>query len=104
MAQMVQDPSAMEGTQVQSLGGKDPLQKGMASHSRISAWEIHGQSSLAGTVHGVTESQTRLTNTFTFHMEEMWETQRNQYECGKTLGNWFLSVILNNQFSTTVSI
>ena len=40
MAQMVQKPSAMEGTQVQSLGGKDPLQKGLASHSRISAWEI----------------------------------------------------------------
>ena len=31
----------------------------MAAHSRI-AWRIHGQRSLAGTVHGVAKSQTRL--------------------------------------------
>ena len=27
-------------TQVQSLGGEDPLEKEMATHSRILAWEI----------------------------------------------------------------
>ena len=27
-------------TQVQSLGRKDPLEKGMATHSRILAWRI----------------------------------------------------------------
>ena len=26
--------------QVQSLGGKDPLEEGMATHSSILAWEI----------------------------------------------------------------
>ena len=30
----------MQWTQVQSLGGEDPLEKEMASHSSIFAWEI----------------------------------------------------------------
>ena len=31
-----------------SLGWEDPLEKGMATHSSILAWEIHGQTSLVG--------------------------------------------------------
>ena len=30
----------MQETQVQSLGWEDPLEKGMASHSSVFAWEI----------------------------------------------------------------
>ena len=30
----------MQETQVQSLGGEDPLENGMATHSSILAWEI----------------------------------------------------------------
>jgi len=30
----------MQETQVPSLGQEDPLEKGMATHSRILAWEI----------------------------------------------------------------
>ena len=30
----------MQETRVQTLGGKDPLGKGMATHSSILAWEI----------------------------------------------------------------
>ena len=45
-------------TQVQSLGWEDPLEKEVAAHSIILAWESHGQRGLAATVHGVTESQT----------------------------------------------
>ena len=30
----------MQDTQVQSLGGKDPLEKEMATHSSILAWKI----------------------------------------------------------------
>ena len=37
---MVKHPSAMQETQVQSLGQKDPLEKGTATHSSILAWEI----------------------------------------------------------------
>ena len=40
MAQMVKHLPAMRETQVQSLGQEDPLQKEMATHSSILAWEI----------------------------------------------------------------
>ena len=35
-------------TQVQSLGWEDPLEEGMATHSSVFVWRIHGQRSLAG--------------------------------------------------------
>ena len=38
----------MQQMRVQSLGQKDPLEKGMASHSSILAWRISGERSLAG--------------------------------------------------------
>ena len=38
----------MQETQVQSLGQEDPLQKEMATHSSILAWETPWQRSLAG--------------------------------------------------------
>ena len=37
---MVKNPPAMNETQVRFLGGKDPLEKGMATHSSILAWRI----------------------------------------------------------------
>ena len=40
VAQLVKNPPAMWETWVQSLGWEDPLEKGMATHSRILAWEI----------------------------------------------------------------
>ena len=40
VAQMVKNPPGMQETQVQSLGWKDPLQEGMATHSSIVAWRI----------------------------------------------------------------
>ena len=40
MAQMVKNLSIMQKTQVQSLGGEDPLEKEMATHSSILAWDI----------------------------------------------------------------
>ena len=45
---MVMNPLAMQETQVQSLGGEDPLEKDMATHSSILVWKIHGQRSLVG--------------------------------------------------------
>ena len=38
----------MQETQIQSLGREDPLEKEMATHSSILAWEIQGQRSLVG--------------------------------------------------------
>ena len=40
MAQTVKNLPAMQETLVQSLGLKDPLEKGMATHSSILAWRI----------------------------------------------------------------
>ena len=40
MAQMVKYLPAMQETQVQSLGGEDPLEKEMATHFSILAWRI----------------------------------------------------------------
>ena len=45
VAQWVKNPPAMQEAQethVQSLGWEDPLEKGMATHSSILAWEIPG--------------------------------------------------------------
>ena len=38
----------MQETQIQSLGQEDALEKGMATHSNILAWENSRQRSLAG--------------------------------------------------------
>ena len=45
---MVKNLPMMQEMQVQSLGWEDPLEKGMATHSSILAWRIHGQKSLVG--------------------------------------------------------
>ena len=39
-AQVVKNLRAMQKSQVRSLGQEDPLEKGMATHSSILAWEI----------------------------------------------------------------
>ena len=39
VAQMVKSPPAMQETQVQSLGGEDPLEERIATHSSILAWK-----------------------------------------------------------------
>ena len=40
VAQIVKSLPAMWETRVQSLGGEDPLEKEMATHSSILAWKI----------------------------------------------------------------
>ena len=40
VAQLIKNPPAMQETQVQSLGGEDPLEKEMATHSSILDWRI----------------------------------------------------------------
>ena len=48
VAQTVKILPAMQETWVQFLGWEDPLEKDMATHSSILAWESQGQRSLAG--------------------------------------------------------
>ena len=51
----------MQETQVQSLSGEDPLEKGMAAHSSILAWIIPWTEEAGGlSSMGSQQSQTRL--------------------------------------------
>ena len=49
------------GDRVQSLGQEDPLQKKMAIHVSILAWRMSWTAE-SGRFHGVTKSQTRLSD------------------------------------------
>ena len=67
MAQTVKRLPAVRETWVQSLGREDLLEKEMATHSRILAWEIPWmeEPGRLHAVHGVAKSRTRLSD-FTF--------------------------------------
>ena len=45
---MVKNLPAIQGTWFLSLGWEDPLEKGMATHSSILAWEISWTEELGG--------------------------------------------------------
>ena len=56
---MVKNLFAMQETWVRSLGWKDPLEEGMATHSSILAWRIPtDRGAWRATVHGVAKSWT----------------------------------------------
>ena len=55
---MVKNPPAMQKTQVHSLGWEDSLEKGMRAHTSTLAYRGTWQA----TVHGVVQSQTRLSD------------------------------------------
>ena len=60
---VVKNPPAVQETQVQSLGWEDPLEEGMATHSRILAWRIlMDRGAWQATVPGVTKSWTQMSN------------------------------------------
>ena len=63
VTQTVKNPPAMQETQVQSLGWEDPLEEEVATHSSILAWKnpMH-RGDWQATVHGVTKSQTQLSD------------------------------------------
>ena len=63
MAQLVKSLPAMWETWVQSLAWEDPLERGMATHSRILAWRIPWSVQS----YGVAKSQTRVSH-FQFHL------------------------------------
>jgi len=49
----------MQETWVQSLGGEDPLEEGMATHFSILTWRIPmDRGAWLATVHGIAKSQT----------------------------------------------
>ena len=59
---MVKNLPAMRETQVQSLGWKDPLEKGMATHSSILAWRVPRTEEPGGLQPMGLQSQTRLSD------------------------------------------
>ena len=68
MAQMLKNLSALQETQVQSLGWEDPLEKGMATHSSILDWKIPRTEEPGGLQ---SMSQTQLINlhfNYTYHI------------------------------------
>ena len=63
VAQTVKNLPAMQETWVQSLSWEDPLEKGMATHSSILAWQIPmDRGGWWAAVHGVTQSRTQLSD------------------------------------------
>ena len=57
--------------QVRSLGGEDPLEEGMATHSSILAWRIPmDRGAWWATVHGVSKSLTQLRRLSTQHIRD----------------------------------
>ena len=60
VAQMVKNLPAMQGSQVQSPGGEDPLEKGMSSHSCLE--DSMDRGIWWATVHVVAKSRTRLSD------------------------------------------
>ena len=59
VSQLVKNPPAMQETPVRSLGWKDPLVEGMATHSSMLAWRIPmNKGAWQATVHGIAKSQT----------------------------------------------
>ena len=70
VAQMVKNPTAMQETQVRSLGWEDPLEKGMATHSSILAWRIPWTDT-AGGLQSMGSQRVRqdwATSTFSSHL------------------------------------
>ena len=74
MTQMVKNLPAMQGTRVQPLGWKDPLEKGMATHSSILAWRIPWTEGPGGLQSmGLQRlGHDWVTNTFTFTENNMY--------------------------------
>ena len=57
VAQLVENPPAMQETPVRLLGWEDPLDEGMATHSSILAWRIPmDKGAWRATVHSVAKS------------------------------------------------
>ena len=86
MAQRVKNLPAMRETQVQSLGQEDPLEKGMASHSSILAWEIPWIEEPGGRQSTVSQSQARLTlNSIQWAKRRWRSTEKDGVTCYQIL-------------------
>ena len=62
VAQMAENLPSEQETWVRSLGGEDPLETEMATHSSILAWEIPWREEPGGLQSKVSQSRARLSN------------------------------------------
>ena len=62
VAQMVKSLPAVRETWVQSLSWEDPLEEGMATHSRILAWRIPWTEESGGLQSGIAKDWTQLSD------------------------------------------
>ena len=63
LAQLVRNLPAVQETQVQSLGRKDPQEEGTATHSSILAWRIRmGRGAWWAAACGVAKDQMQLSD------------------------------------------
>ena len=63
VVQTVKNPPVMWETRVQTAGWEDPLEEGIATHSRILGWRIHMDRGAWWTrVHGVVKDETQLSD------------------------------------------
>ena len=60
MAHTVKRLPAMQETRVPSLGGEDPLEEEMATHSSVLAWRIPGTGEPGGLLSMGSQNWTRL--------------------------------------------
>ena len=81
VAQMVKNLTAMWETWIWSLGWEDPLEKEMATHSRILAWRIPWTEDLVGySPWGHKESHPTEWLTHTLHMYNLLHYQYSSPE------------------------
>ena len=78
----------LQETQIQSLGWEDPLVEEMATHSSILAWKMRWTEDRPAIVHGVTKSQTQLSDKGHTHWEQggcretRWKACNPVKDCG----------------------
>ena len=72
---MVKNLPEMQETQVRSLGGEDPLEKGIATHSSILPGKFHVQKGAWwAIVFGVAKSQTQMRDLTLFNQKPTEKT------------------------------
>ena len=64
VTQLVNNPSAMWETWVQSLGWEDPLEEGKATHSSILAYAVHGATKSGDTTERLSYGTTKILKHF----------------------------------------
>ena len=93
---MEKNLSAVQETWIQILGWKDPLEKGLATHSSVLAWEIPWTEEPCGPQSiGLQKCQTWLSDWTTTMQREPWAwlqlTEDNVHRKQKQTQNWALA-------------